>query len=86
MKTMSDPSPAVVARIKIASDYTAALIASIGWLSGVIAYALADTFKSGWWWVGVPAIAVIGSLLAIGVCRTHSFHVAAIATSQAREQ
>ena len=86
MKTMSDQSSAAVTRVLVASDHTAVLIVSIGWLSGVIAYALADTFKSGWWWVGVPAIAVIGSLLAIGVCRAHSFHVAAIGTSQSREQ
>ena len=83
---MSDLSSAAVTRVRIASDYTAVLIVSIGWLSGVIAYALADTFKSGWWWVGVPAIAAIGSLLAIGVCRVHTFHVAAIGASQAREQ
>lgn len=84
MKTMSDPSPAVVTRIKIASDWTAALIASIGWLGGVIAQFLVGF--SPWWLAAAPAIAFLGALFSIRVCRAHSFRVAAIGTSQSREQ
>ena len=83
---MSDLSSAAVTRVRIASDYAAELIVSIGWLCGVISQFLIGFNQ--WWLAAAPAIAFLGALFSIRVCRAHSFHVAAIgaATAQAREQ
>ena len=84
MKTMSDPSPAVVTRVRIESDYTAMLIVSI-WLLGWVLTHLLDGLNT-WWLVAVPAIAGLCALFSIRVCRAHSFRVAAFGAAQAREQ